>query len=54
MPRLKLILNPAADRGHAAEIEPHLRAIVDEEIANAGSDNPYQVEWVRTKRPRST
>lgn len=50
MPRLKLILNPAADRGHAAEIESELHTIIQERIAAVADD--YELEWFRTERPR--
>jgi YegS/Rv2252/BmrU family lipid kinase len=52
MPRLKLILNPAADRGHAAELEPSLRGVVDEEVQNASHNgHSYELEWCRTEGP---
>lgn len=50
MPRLKLILNPAADRGHAGELEPTLHDIIQERVTAAGAQ--YDVHWVRTERPR--
>ena len=50
MPRLKLILNPAADRGHAGELEPTLHDIIQERVTAAGA--AYDVHWVRTERPR--
>ena len=50
MPRLKLVLNPAADRGHAAEIESTLHTIIQERITAVADD--YEIDWVRTNGPR--
>ena len=42
MPRIKVILNPAADRGHARELSPRIKAWLN---ANG------EVGWVETSRP---
>jgi diacylglycerol kinase (ATP) len=54
MPRLKLILNPQADRGHAAEAGPDLRAILAEEAeaASRQQGRDYELVWALTGEPR--
>jgi YegS/Rv2252/BmrU family lipid kinase len=51
MPRIKLILNPVADRGHAWKSEPDLRRIVQEEIEKTGDVDAYDLTWVSTEYP---
>lgn len=50
MPRLKLILNPTADRGHAAQAADELRQIITREAAAASSEQgrTYELTWVQT------
>lgn len=50
MPRIKLILNPLADRGHAREIAHELQGQIDE-LAEKHTDQngPYQIDWVETE-----
>lgn len=42
MPRMQVILNPIADRGHAGELGPHVKALL-------GAYGDF--EWVETSRP---
>lgn len=42
MPRIKVIFNPAADRGHARELGPHIRSWLSEN---------GEVDWVETSQP---
>ncbi len=54
MPRLKLILNPAADHGHAAEAAAALRRLVEEEARAAAEQHgiPYELTWAQTEYHR--
>lgn len=54
MPRLKLILNPQADRGHAAEAGPDLRAILADEVeaASRQQGRAFELVWALTDEPR--
>ena len=53
MPRLKLILNPQADHGHAAETGSRLRNVVEEQIRRREqSGQSYDLSWVSTEGPR--
>lgn len=54
MPRLKLILNPTADHGHAREIGPPLREMLEAEaqVAAARQGRAYELVWTQTQRPR--
>jgi len=53
MPNLKLILNPVADNGHAAEMNEVLHTRVEEHArAAAGSGLDYQLTWIQTEYPR--
>jgi diacylglycerol kinase (ATP) len=49
MPRLKLIVNPQADHGHAAEHEESQQSLIEAQAAAAGS---HELAWVETERPR--
>lgn len=51
MPRLKLILNPTADRGHAAQAADELRQIVTQETeaASQAQGRTYELTWVETE-----
>ncbi len=49
MTRMKLILNPQADHGHAGEKDHTLRRLVAEEAAKQGS--AFELEWVETGHP---
>jgi diacylglycerol kinase (ATP) len=52
MPRLKIIFNPAADRGHAAEKEPIIREAFEEAVRTAESEGrSYDLDWVSTEYP---
>ncbi len=52
MPRLKLIVNPASDRGRTAEIGEALQALLHERVAAAsGKGQPYDLDWVLTEQP---
>lgn len=50
MPCLKMILNPAADRGHAAEKGRHLQELLDQQIQASGAVG-YEPSWVLTDYP---
>ncbi len=52
MPRLKMILNPAADHGHAAEKGPRLREVIEGQVRGASNGGDYTLSWVSTERPR--
>lgn len=50
MRRLKLIFNPVADRGHAAQSADELQQIVDAEVTEARENrHPVEVVWARTE-----
>lgn len=49
MTRMKFILNPQADHGHAGERDRTLRQLVAEEAAQRGS--AFEVDWVETGHP---
>jgi YegS/Rv2252/BmrU family lipid kinase len=49
MTRMKLILNPQADHGHAGEKDQTLHQLVAEEAAQQGS--AFEVDWVETGHP---
>lgn len=52
MPRIKLIINPWADRGRAADRANALRGLIDEFVARPpGGGGPYEVQWVGTVYP---
>ncbi|MBN1122941.1 MAG: diacylglycerol kinase family lipid kinase [Anaerolineae bacterium] len=52
MPRLRIIFNPAADRGHAAEKEPIIRNALGKAIHAAESEGrSYDLDWVSTEYP---
>ena len=52
MPRLKLIVNPASDRGRTAQIGEALQALLQER-ASAASERGrhYEMDWVLTTHP---
>ena len=54
MPRLKLILNPTADHGHAREVGPPLREMLEAEAQAAAAEQgrAYELVWVTTQHPR--
>ncbi len=52
MPRLKMILNPAADHGHAAEKGPYLQEVIAGQVRAASNGGNYELSWVSTERPR--
>ncbi len=53
MPRLKMILNPAADHGHASELGLPLQELLDRQAQAASHDGrSYELSWVRTEHPR--
>ncbi len=54
MPRLKLILNPTADHGHAARARLDMSAVLEQEAqaATQRSGSPYELTWVQTEYPR--
>jgi YegS/Rv2252/BmrU family lipid kinase len=53
MPRLKMILNPAADHGHASELGLTLRELLDRQAQAASHDGcRYELTWVKTEYPR--
>jgi diacylglycerol kinase (ATP) len=53
MPRLQIILNPAADHGHARQVGTDLRAWIEAgaEVATAQNGRQYQLDWVQTEAP---
>jgi len=52
MPRLKVIFNPAADRGHAAEREPIIRKALEEAVLAAEKEGRgYDLDWTSTEYP---
>ncbi|MBN1428524.1 MAG: diacylglycerol kinase family lipid kinase [Anaerolineae bacterium] len=53
MPRLKLIMNPASDRGQTARIGEALQALLQERAAIASEKGQrYEMDWVLTDYPR--
>ncbi len=54
MSRLKLILNPSADHGHAADAGPNLRTVLEQEAEAASQQGgaAYKLTWVQTEYPR--
>lgn len=52
MPRLKLIVNPASDRGRTAQIGEALQALLHERAAAASEKGQsYDLDWVLTEQP---
>jgi diacylglycerol kinase (ATP) len=52
MPRLKLIVNPASDRGRTAQIGEALQALLHERVTAASEkDQRYDLDWVLTEQP---
>lgn len=52
MPRLKLIMNPASDRGHTAQMGEALQALLHERATAASQKGqPYDLDWVLTEQP---
>jgi diacylglycerol kinase (ATP) len=52
MPHLKLIVNPASDRGRTAQIGEALQALLHERAAAASEKGqPYDLDWVLTEQP---
>ena len=52
MPRLKVIVNPASDRGRTAQIGEALQALLHERAAVASEKGqPYDLDWVLTEEP---
>jgi diacylglycerol kinase (ATP) len=52
MPRLKLIVNPASDRGRTAQIGEALQALLHERaIAAEERGQRYELDWVLTEHP---
>lgn len=52
MPRLKLIVNPASDRGRTAQIGETLQALLHDRAAAASEKGqPYDLDWVLTEQP---
>ncbi len=52
MPRIKLIVNPASDRGRTAQIGEALQALLHERVTAASQkDQRYDLDWVLTEQP---
>ncbi|MEJ2150487.1 MAG: diacylglycerol kinase family lipid kinase [Chloroflexota bacterium] len=53
MPRMQIILNPAADHGHARQVGSDLRALIEggAEVAAAQNGHRYELDWVLTEAP---
>ena len=52
MPRLKMILNPAADHGHARALRPDLQTQAEEQARLRKQNGPdYELDWVETSAP---
>lgn len=52
MARLKIIVNPASDRGRTAQIGEALQALLHERAAAASEKGqPYDLDWVLTEQP---
>jgi diacylglycerol kinase (ATP) len=53
MPSMQIILNPAADHGHARQVGTDLRALIEGGAAVAAAQNGHQYElnWVQTEAP---
>jgi diacylglycerol kinase (ATP) len=52
MPRLKIIFNPAADRGHAAERESTIREAFEKAIRAVEKESgEYDLDWISTEYP---
>lgn len=52
MPRLKIIVNPASDRGRTAQIGEALQALLHERATAASEKGqPYDLDWELTEQP---
>ncbi|MCC6905038.1 MAG: YegS/Rv2252/BmrU family lipid kinase [Anaerolineae bacterium] len=53
MPRIKIITNPSADRGHASDLAvPLQQQIKSQALAASGSSARYSIDWAFTEGPR--